>query len=534
MSFLTPGVTIVETDISDSYSANSASVAFYSGDFEKGLMNVPTLVSNAKQFKNLFGVPKNLNDWYTVYNYLQYAGNIYVNRIKPEDSGNALVYLGTSYSPRLNIQSLDEFNETNGNLALPPRCPVAFFARTPGEWGNKLSVMMITYEQVEENVVLFGNTRAKSVIKYMKDKELAVVILRNDIIVETFVKSPEKFNDINVESNYIYVKIMDALTNSGLSGSTDGNLFYIDSNIGLYDGLISYLNAIRPAFYGNDMIRLSNGYTGEVTPDLVGSSYELLESKEEYIIDVVIGNEMNNYGAYNLVEKRKDCIAIIGTPNFQTDVVNKTIEYSYLYPSQYVVLVSNYKKQRDGFTNKEILVNLAGDVAGIRVKTDNEHGFYIAAAGYQRGTLREAELVHRFSTFENAAFLSNNINYFNNINGIIYLESQNTNFEGNSFSNVNIRHTFNKIERESELQFRQFVFEENNDFTRNRISSFLKSYLDTIKYSNGIEDYKVICDRTNNTTVSSGNDLVVDIMIKPKFAVQYIQIRVTNAGVTEI
>jgi phage tail sheath protein FI len=49
--------------------------------------------------------------------------------------------------------------------------------------------------------------------------------------------------------------------------------------------------------------------------------------------------------------------------------------------------------------------------------------------------------------------------------------------------------------------------------------------LDKAKGKEGIEDYKVICDSTNNTsdTIAKG-ELRCDIWIKPVYAVRYIRL----------
>jgi phage tail sheath protein FI len=80
-----------------------------------------------------------------------------------------------------------------------------------------------------------------------------------------------------------------------------------------------------------------------------------------------------------------------------------------------------------------------------------------------------------------------------------------------------------KMEKDIKNSMKAFLFEPNTFDTRLRIVRTCEPYLESIKARDGIEDFRVICDDTNNTnqTIASGQ-IICDIYIKPVFAAEYI------------
>ena len=80
---------------------------------------------------------------------------------------------------------------------------------------------------------------------------------------------------------------------------------------------------------------------------------------------------------------------------------------------------------------------------------------------------------------------------------------------------------------------KSFLFEPNDQITRNQISSAINSLMIDLVNKRGIYDYLVICDLTNNTPARiDRNELWVDIAIEPVKAVEfiYIPLRLKNTG----
>lgn len=80
---------------------------------------------------------------------------------------------------------------------------------------------------------------------------------------------------------------------------------------------------------------------------------------------------------------------------------------------------------------------------------------------------------------------------------------------------------------------KQFLFEPNDQITRNEITNVITSLMIDLVAKRGIYDYLVVCDLTNNTPARiDRNELYVDIAIEPVKAVEfiYIPVRIKNTG----
>lgn len=80
---------------------------------------------------------------------------------------------------------------------------------------------------------------------------------------------------------------------------------------------------------------------------------------------------------------------------------------------------------------------------------------------------------------------------------------------------------------------KSFLFEPNDQITRNELSSAVNSLMIDLVNKRGIYDYLVVCDLTNNTPARiDRNELWVDIAIEPVKAVEfiYIPLRLKNTG----
>jgi hypothetical protein len=78
-----------------------------------------------------------------------------------------------------------------------------------------------------------------------------------------------------------------------------------------------------------------------------------------------------------------------------------------------------------------------------------------------------------------------------------------------------------------------FLFEPNDQITRNEIKNSVDSLMIDLVNKRGIYDYLVVCDLTNNTPARiDRNELYVDIAIEPVKAVEfiYIPLRIKNTG----
>ena len=80
---------------------------------------------------------------------------------------------------------------------------------------------------------------------------------------------------------------------------------------------------------------------------------------------------------------------------------------------------------------------------------------------------------------------------------------------------------------------RPFIFEPNDQLTRNEVKQSVESFLLELVAQRGLFDFAVVCDETNNTPSRiDRNELYIDVAIEPVKAVEfiYIPVRLKNTG----
>lgn len=490
-------------------------VAAFCGYFEKGPVDVPVFITDVNQFKFIFGrgVDLHHNDWYQVYNYLQYASGLWVNRTSGNRRWNAC------NEEKLYINTRGDFDEIYDSLSTNE---IKFIAQTPGAWGNLLSVAIIQNGDFDANVQVSTNYRAKDIFSFFEENHYGICILRNDKIVEKYYLTAEDIETINNQSRYVYVKF----------------------------------SQISSSFYGENVLKLTQGSTNFPTDIDIQNSYDLFENKNSYDLDIIIGNDKYNNAAVHLAEKRRDSIAFIGVPTsfieylkllmgpgnpqetaytqsglvlgtretkipykITEEHIRKLNEYISSVPqSQFVHFTMNIKEQLDGFTGNYKLVNIAGDIAGLKSQASLETPWTVNA-GLERGKIKNVNKIF-FNLKDIDNYYKKGLNYVqNNI-----LMSQKTYFtKPSSFSRVNTRSLFNHIEKEVEKLLRYYVFEENTYRVRGIIASTVKKYLEDVKANNGIDAGRV-------EVKGKDQEIIVDVYIKPKYVTEFIQLRMTSVG----
>ena len=79
-----------------------------------------------------------------------------------------------------------------------------------------------------------------------------------------------------------------------------------------------------------------------------------------------------------------------------------------------------------------------------------------------------------------------------------------------SLDMVNVRSMINYIK----TIFEQFVFEPNDEITKNQTTNCINDYLNVLKNKRALYDYKVVCDKSNNYNI--------DVHIKPSRTMEII------------
>lgn len=475
---ISPAIKIFDSNYISNTNLNpTQNIALFIGEFEKGNINEPKLISTVLEFKLYFGraLEFNFNDWYQVYNYLSYPGSpkIWVCRT----------------SGRTNIKA-------NNN---------SIVANSPGIWGNLLTVEI--YHKNNFNDYLketFGIFDIREVTE-----DYLVIIRRKDTIVEQFMIS----NAIDLNSNYI-------------------------EQINLVQGIY----------------KLADGHSD------IASKQDYIEtfgifSKEDYEIDIVISPEDYNDVVIDFVEYRKDCIGFLGIPrkivtylvingvNLATEsgeyialsvknLIATKADFNYikdyiltLKPSLYCFLTFGFKVQIDGFTNEKKIINVTGDIAGLKAANSHLVPWGIGS-GFERGNLKNYEgFTMKITKPEADELYKLGVNTLSNgvlISQKLFIRNEEI------VSRLHQRCILNYLERVTEKLTRRYIFESNTRNTRATVAMSIKKVLEDMMSSRGIEAGKVVVSTDNE------NKIIINIYIKMSFITDFVKIGLINTGTNSV
>ena len=181
------------------------------------------------------------------------------------------------------------------------------------------------------------------------------------------------------------------------------------------------------------------------------------------------------------------------------------------------------------------------------IRSDEVSFPWFAPAGTRRGVIDNAvQLGYINSTTGEFQSLGvrqglRDVLYENSINPITFIPGVGiTNF-GNktttslttALDRINVARLVAFIRGRLDTIGKQFLFEPNDQITRNQIKNAIDGLMIDLVAKRGIYDYLVVCDASNNTPARiDRNELYVDIAIEPVKAVEfiYIPVRIKNTG----
>jgi hypothetical protein len=181
------------------------------------------------------------------------------------------------------------------------------------------------------------------------------------------------------------------------------------------------------------------------------------------------------------------------------------------------------------------------------IRSDEVAFPWLAPAGTRRGVVDNAQQLGYINAatgeFESLGVrqgLRDEL-YLNRINPITFVPGVGiTNFGNKTLTSItsaldriNVARLIAFIRGRLETIGKQFLFEPNDQITRNEITNAIDSLMIDLVAKRGIYDYLIVCDLTNNTPARiDRNELYVDIAIEPVKAVEfiYIPLRIRNTG----
>jgi hypothetical protein len=172
---------------------------------------------------------------------------------------------------------------------------------------------------------------------------------------------------------------------------------------------------------------------------------------------------------------------------------------------------------------------------------------WLAPAGTRRGNIDNAlnigyldRTTGEFQTIKTRIGIRD-VLYINQINpmvfftgvGLLNYGNKNSFNSSSALDRINVSRLVNYVRRQLTLAARPFVFEPNDQLTRNQLAGVIQTLFIDLVAKRGIYDYLVVCDESNNTPARiDRNELWVDVAIEPVKAAEfiYIPVRVLNTG----
>ena len=196
------------------------------------------------------------------------------------------------------------------------------------------------------------------------------------------------------------------------------------------------------------------------------------------------------------------------------------------FNSSYATAYANWAKVQDTFTSQSVWLPFSGFAAAMITASDANNQVWTAPAGLNRGIIngladiavnpqqKQRDLLYKVSL--------NPVVYFPNEGYTVF--GQKTLLKNPSaFDRINVRRLFLFLEKTALRTMKFFVFEPNTTFTQSRVVNTLSPVFELARNTQGLYDYKIVCNGTNNTPdVVDDNTLVVDIYIKPVRTAEFI------------
>lgn len=470
--FLSPGVKTREIDFSTYVGQISSCIVGMVGGARKGPFNTPILCTSPSDFVDKFGEPTS------------------------EDFGpiSALMFLlqgNQLWYTRVGEDSASKATISFGNLSIT--------AKEEGTYGNSISIKIQDYDLGE------GTFR--------------LTVFLNGRSMEEFSASldPSADNYIEkLESYWVEFELDEEEEEESLDISVD------TKNLeGGHDGLP--ISASKIVAAGEGLNTLSNPEDVDINVICAPGRYE----------DVVVNHLLN------IAQSRADCIALIDPPQGLSaqDAVayhNGDLEGEN-YPkaalnSSYGALYYPWVKVQNIYSGQREWIPPSGLIAGVFAYNDREGQPWFAPAGLSRGFIFPALELERNLDEGERDLLYGNQNAINPIvnykrQGIVVWGQRTLQRKPSATDRVNVRRLVLLVRKSIAISTAYMVFEQNDPLTWRRWTGMVTPFLESIKQSRGLYDYRIVMDESTVTPFHiDRNEMPGKIFLQPTKTAEFISI----------
>jgi hypothetical protein len=548
---ISPGVNVSEVDLTTVVPSVLTTAGAYAGNFQWGPVNKRILVDSEITLAKTFGNPDSNTyvSFFTAASFLAYGNNLQVVR-----SANNASYNADANTTGNNIQVANEdvfqatYLTSNNNNAYG-----AFMARYPGVLGNSLTISLVDTASYSNTWNVAGVTLSQYVNGAPSTSAQATAVgSANDQVHIVVVDTGGLFSGAKNTVLEVFQYLSKGLNATDSLGNSNYYKNYVYNNS-------KYVYAIDPPSYSSTVATwgqplantnfvtvstpqtfpLTSGTDAAVVDADIVNGYGQFTNADAVNISLVLtgagSTTVQQYVIDNIANTRKDCVAFVSPPS--SAVVNQsgnevtnitTWNTSLARSSSYAVADCGWKYMFDKYNNTYRWIPLNGDTAGLCVYTDSVRDPWFSPAGYNRGNLKNVvKLAWNPNQTQRDAIYSLGINPVVTFpsNGTILYGDKTLQAQPSAFDRINVRRLFIVLEKTISQAAKYSLFEFNDAFTQAQFVALVTPFLRDVLGRRGIQDFKVVCDSTNNTPqVVNANQFVGDIYIKPARSINFIQL----------
>ncbi len=570
--FASPGVISTERDFSATVQMLGTATGGTVINSKWGFADYEMIVANEDELVNLAGKPtdQNFRDWFAAANFLKYTSALRWVRVVDEETAlNAAAGNGSVAGILIkNKAHLDVVRSVSSITQ-------AFAAKCPGALGNSIGISIADaatfagweYESLFDTAPNSSGPLSSNTAAALDEVHVVVTDVLGlfsgvpGSVLETYpyLSKARDAKGVNGESSY-YINYLNNTSNYvwGLTPIASAELVTeVDdpqnpgTTITLNVSIVgASLTDGKPFAVFKDAItyQFAGGADGD-TPgkDEYINAFDVLTTPDDTDIALLFaggcGNDTNQPDVSNHVlastAKRGDMLGFV-SPKFSDVVgalktaVTKNIiatKNALANKDSYGVMTTGYKLQYDRYNDMNRWVPGNGDDAGLCARAENEFDVWVSPAGFNRGHYVDC-LQLAFNPDKNARdeLYRENINPVATFpkDGTILYGDKTLQAKNSAFSWIGIRRLFNYLRKSIQASAKYSLFEFNTQFTRQAFKDQVEPILREIKGRNGIFDFYVRCDETNNTpTVIQKGEFLADIIIKPQYSIQGIRLSFT-------
>jgi hypothetical protein len=392
-------------------------------------------------------------------------------------------------------------------------------AENPGLWGNALKVAV-------ENIVNADKTFELVVSKIIDGVSVELERHKVSRVHQLDGFGRQQYLEDVINGNSIFIRVYD--------------------NISKAETVLPQLTPATSLGGGDDGSAVSSG-------KLI-AGWDLYSNKQEVQVDILINAGYVSSLDFSvqakmksLAETRDDCFAILDAP-FESLGMTPTTDLTdwrkndQNFNSSYVALYAPWCEVYDSFNDvKNFPLPPSGFVGQVFSRRAKNTEAWFPPAGFNDGLVNSGalpftRLTHRYTEGQQDLIYQNGVNYLLTEpgTGTAVFGDKTEQTKASALDRINVRRLINILKRSMGSFLKFQLFELNTEFVRNQITQALTDFLNAIVARQGLTDFRVVCNDTNNTpSVIDNNQLNVDIYIQPTRSINFIknEFIITRTGV---